>query len=129
LTHIALRVRDIDRSAAFYSDYVALEIVHERREPGHTRVAWIAERGRKTTFVIVLLECPYQRSPEPPVDHLGFAVAKRADVDRVAARARADSILVEEPVDAGPIVGYYCIVADPDGHRVEFSHAQPIPWD
>ena len=28
--------------------------------------------------------------------------------------------------DAGPIVGYYCLIHDPDGNLVEFSHGQPI---
>jgi len=29
-------------------------------------------------------------------------------------------------VYAGPIVGYFCIVTDPDGNQVEFSYGQPI---
>jgi hypothetical protein len=35
-------------------------------------------------------------------------------------------ILVEGPTDAGPIVGYYCIVNDPDGNPVEFSDGQSL---
>lgn len=129
-THIALRVKEIDRSAAFYSEYANLEIVHDRRDrPGGSRVAWIAERGRKPTFVLVLLEFPFQTSLEPPVDHLGFAVDRRETVDAVADRARAAGILVREPTQGGPAVGYSCIVSDPDGHRVEFSHGQPIEWE
>jgi hypothetical protein len=29
-------------------------------------------------------------------------------------------------VYAGPVVGYFCIVSDPDGNQVEFSYGQPI---
>ena len=31
-----------------------------------------------------------------------------------------------EPVYAGPIVGYFCLLGDPDGNPVEFSYGQPI---
>ena len=34
--------------------------------------------------------------------------------------------LIDGPRDAGPIVGYYCIVNDPDGNLVEFSHGQSL---
>jgi hypothetical protein len=37
-----------------------------------------------------------------------------------------ESITVEPPQDAGPIVGYFCIVRDPDGNWVEFSHGQSL---
>jgi len=45
---------------------------------------------------------------------------------RAAAAARADGILVLDPVYAGPVVGYFCLVEDPDGNHVEFSYGQPI---
>lgn len=130
LTHIALRVKEIDRSATFYSEWAGLEIVHDRvSESSGTRVAWLAERGRKTIFVFVLLEFPYEQSANPPVDHLGFATVRREDVDAIAAKAKAAGILVEGPEDAGPIVGYFCTILDPDGHRVEFSWGQAIDWE
>ena len=130
LTHIALRVKEIDRTVAFYSEWVNLEIVHDRvSEESGTRVAWIAERGRKPTFVLVLLEFPYEQGQEPPMDHLGFATFARDDVDRIALKAKERGILVEGPTDAGPVVGYFCTISDPDGHRVEFSWGQAIPWE
>jgi hypothetical protein len=47
-------------------------------------------------------------------------------VDEAAALARDEGVLQVAPHDAGPIVGYYCIVRDPDGNQVEFSFGQPI---
>jgi len=41
-------------------------------------------------------------------------------------KARGDGILREGPRDAGPVVGYFCVVEDPDGNWVEFSFGQPI---
>jgi DNA-binding SARP family transcriptional activator len=52
--------------------------------------------------------------------------AARADVDAIADTARADGTLRVGPRDAGPVVGYFCIVEDPDRNWVEFSFGQPI---
>jgi hypothetical protein len=39
---------------------------------------------------------------------------------------QAEGLSMQGPPDAGPIVGYYCMLRDPDGNLVEFSHGQPI---
>ena len=126
LTHLALGVADLDRTIAFYRKHVHLHVVHERAEDGR-RVVWLAERETDADFVLVLFAVPGERPPEQQnLQHLGFAVASRAEVDEAAAAARADGVLALEPVYAGPIVGYFCIVMDPDGNQVEFSYGQPI---
>jgi catechol 2,3-dioxygenase-like lactoylglutathione lyase family enzyme len=77
--------------------------------------------------VIVAITMPPSDSGFPPhMAHFGYDVASRADVDEIAKRAEAEGILDQGPTYAGPIVGYYCIVRDPDGNLVEFSHGQPI---
>ena len=126
LTHLALGVEDLDRTIAFYRKHVHLHVVHERAEDGR-RVVWLAEQETDADFVLVLFEVPGERPPEQQnLQHLGFAVASRAEVDEAAVTARADGVLALEPVYAGPIVGYFCIVRDPDGNQVEFSYGQPI---
>jgi len=125
LTHIALRASDLARSIAFYASYAGLVVAHERDEDG-TRVVWLAERAEDPTFVFVLIPMAHSEGERPGVHHFGFSVASRAEVDALAARARADGILREGPRDAGPVVGYFCIVEDPDRNWVEFSFGQPI---
>jgi len=58
--------------------------------------------------------------------HFGYDLPSRAAVDDIARRAQAEGVLMQGPADAGPIVGYYCMLRDPDGNLVEFSHGQPI---
>lgn len=126
LTHVALGVRDLDRTIAFYRKHVQLHVVHERNDGG-MRVVWISEREQDPHFVLVLFEVPAEPALGPStLQHLGFALASRAEVDAAAAAARADGVLALEPTDAGPVVGYICIVRDPDGNQVEFSYGQPI---
>lgn len=123
-THAALFCRDIEASVLFYAQHVGLHEVHRRSEDG-TTVVWMGEEGRATEFVIVLLGI---RPPagEGPFAHLGYAVASREEVDLAGERGRAAGLEVQGPVYAGPVVGYYCMLRDPDGNWVEFSHGQEL---
>ena len=126
LTHVALGVRSIERTIAFYQKHVRLHIVHDRNDNG-MRVVWLAEREEDPHFVLVLFEVSGEPPPGPTtLQHLGFALSSRAEVDAAADAARADGILTLDPVYAGPVVGYFCMVRDPDGNQVEFSFGQPI---
>lgn len=125
-THIAIFARDLPSAVEFYRRYAELVEVHRRTEHDVT-VVWLAERGREREFVTVLIEAPHADVVEPaPLAHVGYAVGSRADVDRLAGMARDEGILREAPTDGGPIVGYYCIVSDPDGNAVEFSYGQEL---
>lgn len=125
LTHIALRATDLARSIEFYAAYAGLVVAHEREDEG-TRVVWLAERVEDPAFVFVLIPMAHSEGERPGVHHFGFSVGSRGEVDAIAKRARADGILREGPRDAGPVVGYFCIVEDPDRNWVEFSFGQPI---
>lgn len=122
---MALRVKDLARSVAFYEKYARLAISHERDEEG-TRVVWLAERPEDPSFVFVLIPMAHTEDKRPGVHHFGFSLASRAEVETIAETARANGLLRDGPRDAGPVVGYFCILEDPDGNWVEFSFGQPI---
>jgi lactoylglutathione lyase len=148
LTHIALPVRDLAATLAFYDRYTTMEVIHERTddETG-LQTAWLANPGDRTDagadlgiqaahFVVVLIcgslptnitgdikeEYGFLRS----ISHLGISCETRADVDRIAAMAKEDGCLLLGPMYRNPIVGYICIVTDPDGNNVEFSVEQVL---
>jgi catechol 2,3-dioxygenase-like lactoylglutathione lyase family enzyme len=126
LTHLALGVRDLERTIAFYRRHARLHVVHDRVD-GDVRVVWLSERAEEPDFVLVLFEV----HTDPPVApstlmHLGFAVDSREDVDAAAEEGRRQDVLLIPPHYAGPVVGYFCILRDPDGNQVEFSYGQPI---
>ena len=126
LTHIALHLRDLEASIAFYRDICGMRIVHERNDGG-TRVVWMAEPGRETDFIFVLLPGgPGRDQAEKDFSHFGFALESRAAVDRVAAAAEEAGYLAWPPRDEPYPVGYYCGLRDPDGNFVEFSYGQPL---
>jgi len=122
LTHVALPVTDMDASIAFYAAFAGMDVVHRRGEPGE-RVAWISDHTRP--FVVVLLE----RSIDHRLggwSHLGVGVGSRAEVDERLARAVATGHEALGPFDAGPPVGYWGIVQDPDGHNLELAYGQEV---
>lgn len=124
LTHIALESADIDRSVDFYARYAAMQVVHRRKDDKGGDVAWISDRTRP--FVIVLVKVPEVKGTLTPWMHLGVACRDRADVDRFCAMAAEEGVLIGGPDDAGPPVGYWAFLRDPDGHTLELSHGQEV---
>jgi catechol 2,3-dioxygenase-like lactoylglutathione lyase family enzyme len=101
---------------------------------------WLANSRDKTDaaarFVLVLIcgSLPTQITGDieeeygflTSISHLGISLNTRAEVDRIAAMADADGILVLGPRYMNPVVGYICIVRDPDGNQLEFSVEQVL---
>ncbi len=126
LTHLALHVRDLEACVAFYREFCALEIVHERGDQGQ-RIVWLAEPGRGKEFIFVLLPGgPGRDQDARDFSHFGFALDGKAAVDEIAARAEAAGFLAWAPRQEPYPVGYYCGLRDPDGNFVEFSYGQPL---
>ncbi len=96
-----------------------MQVVHRR-----DGVVWLSDRTRP--FVIVLVAAPTVENPLRPLAHLGVGCESRAEVDRLAALAAQEGRLVAGPSDAGPPVGYWAFIRDPDGHTLELSFGQEV---
>lgn len=119
LTHIALPVRSLLASVAFYEKYANMHVVHRR--PG---VMWISDRTRP--FAVVLIETTSEIKPLLPMAHLGVGVSSREEVDRLCRIARHNECLVREAEQMDPPVGYWALLRDPDGHTLEISYGQEL---
>lgn len=141
LTHIALPVRDFDKTLAFFSKYTSLVNIHQRfDEETGLRTAWLANERDITPdgarFVIVLIcgALPKKITGDieehygflTSISHLGLGVDTRADVDRIAAMAKEEGCLLLGPMYRNEVVGYICLVTDPDGNNIEFSVEQVL---
>ncbi len=82
LTHIALSVRDLDATLAFYERFTTLVNIHERIDP-----------------------------------ELGL---------RSVCDGESRWCLLLGPMYRNEVVGYICIVTDPDGNNIEFSVEQVL---
>jgi catechol 2,3-dioxygenase-like lactoylglutathione lyase family enzyme len=123
-THIALPVKDIDRSVAFYAKYARMQVVHRRADSDGSDVVWISDKTRP--FVIVLIRVAEVENVLLPFAHLGVACESREEVDRLCDEARREGLLRRGPDDAGPPVGYWAFISDPDGHTLEVAYGQEV---
>lgn len=127
LTHVALHVRDLDANLHFYEVVCGLRCIHRRGDPETGEVLWLAEPGKESQFVFVLISGGPERTSEgSDFGHLGFALDSREAVDEVAKRGEALGCLVWAPREEPFPVGYYCGLQAPDGNMVEFSYGQPL---
>jgi catechol 2,3-dioxygenase-like lactoylglutathione lyase family enzyme len=125
-THLALHVSDLEACVSFYQQYAGMRLTHDRNSNGK-RIVWLAEPGKETEFIIVLIPGGSGRNQAAnDFSHLGFALDSKQAVDDIAEQAREAGILEWEPRQEPYPVGYYCALRDPDGNFVEFSFGQPL---
>ncbi|MFB2916992.1 VOC family protein [Aerosakkonema funiforme] len=125
LTHIALPVSDIEQSIKFYATYAQMQVIHRRIDAGRgVAVAWLSDRTRP--FAIVLIQTDSVHPILSPFAHLGVGCHNRQSMDALCDKARQEGVLIEEPKDSGPPVGYWAFLRDPDGHTLELSYGQEI---
>ncbi len=136
-THVALHVRSLQTSIAFYERYTSLRVIDRHSDASSTgmEVVWLSDRpvDDESAFVLVLQEGTPRsipgaapQSPLGPVSHFGFGLPSRDSVDAMAAAAKNAGLLQFGPTLLNSYAGYLCIVRDPDGHNVEFSHGQSL---
>ena len=133
-THIALRVKNIDETIAFYTSMTPLELLDKRSDDfGHG--AWLGHSdSADKPFILVLAQFfpetdPFKDAPQEvlaPFAHLGIELTSREELDEVAARAAEAGCLAMPATEMPPPIGYICMVRDPDGNMIEFSYDQGV---
>lgn len=109
LRHLALRVRDPQRSKRFYCDLFGMRVVWEP-DPDNVYLSSGTDN----------LALHRQEVAGPgALDHLGFIVDAREEVDRLAEHFRQEGVVIaEEPRDhRDGSRSFYC--DDPDGLRIQ----------
>jgi lactoylglutathione lyase len=133
-THIALRVRDMDATIAWYEEFTPLVLI-DRREDEMGYGAWLGMPGETNNpFILVVAQFfpgtdPFAGAPIAtlgPFAHLGMELTTRQDVDRIAERATAGDCLAMPPTMMPAPIGYITMLRDPDGNMVEFSWDQGV---
>ncbi len=133
-THIALRVRNIDNTIAWYEEFTPLTLI-DRREDEVGYGAWLGMPGATNNpFILVLAQFfedqdPFAEAPIAtlgPFAHLGIELPTKEDVDAIAEKTGEAGHLVRPPTMMPPPIGYICMAKDPDGNTVEYSWDQGV---
>jgi lactoylglutathione lyase len=133
-THIALRVRDVDASIAWYTEFTPLELL-DKRQDADGYGAWLGHSDQlEHPFVLVLaqfLEGHDPFAPAPlaklaPFNHFGIELPTKEAVDEIAARGEAAGCLAFPAKWMPAPIGYICMLSDPDGNLVEYSYDQGV---
>lgn len=134
-THIALLVKDMDATIAWYDKFTHLSLL-SRTEDAQGYGAWMADREQNldSPFVLVLAQffegkdpfSPAQHGVLGPFAHVGIETTSAEEVDRIAALGKEAGCLAFGPMQMPAPVGYICFLKDPDGNTVEFSYDQGV---
>jgi catechol 2,3-dioxygenase-like lactoylglutathione lyase family enzyme len=113
LDHLALAVRDQQRSLEFYARYFGFDPSTARVYPDGVIIVKDANG-----FALAL---GHDNGPDraPGFPHFGFGMATREAVRDLRARVLADGVELVEDEDEDDYVGFKCL--DPDRHVIEVS--------
>ena len=133
-THIALAVKDLDASIAWYEAFTHLRLL-ARGEDDDGKNAWLGDPSHADSpFILVLGQfyeghdpfAPTPHLPMGPFAHIGIEAASKEAVDEIAARAKAVGSLAFGPLQMPKQIGYVCFIKDPDGNTIEYSYDQGV---
>lgn len=114
--HTRLKVRDLERSIAFYARHFHMVCRDRKSSPRGSQLAFMTMPGTPTELELAYL--PWDPDFQLPEDifHLAFRVA---DMDAAIAGMRAAGVKVTEEPSGRRDGGQMAFIEDPDGYEIE----------
>ena len=127
-SHVDLTVSDLDRSIPWYTRVLgAAQLFRGRNDEEGFEVAYLAEPASGMVIGLVKHDRPPVAAFNPRttgLDHLSFAVADRAELERWAGHLETCGIAHSGLSDQPPF-GAGLNFSDPDGIALEFYYLSP----
>jgi len=118
LRHLALKVRDVPRAAAFYTDVFGMRVVWAP-DPANVYLS-------SGTDNLALHEDRAVRDGGA-LDHLGFLVETEAEVYAAADALRARQVPIDKPPRTHRDGSVSCYCRDPDGNLIQILYLPGTP--
>jgi catechol 2,3-dioxygenase-like lactoylglutathione lyase family enzyme len=121
LTHVALAVKDVQRSLAFYSRVLGVVPVYQEQDS-------IQAQTPGTHNVLVFERDPKRAGRRGSVAHFGFRLVRPVPVSTIVARVKKAGGKVLSKGECAPGLPYV-FFEDPDGYEVEVWYEARTPVD
>lgn len=123
LGHVVLKVRDLERSEAFYRDVVGLSV--RGRLPG--RMVFFGVPGNEDSHDLAVWKIGPDAAPQQArqvgLFHIAWQVERPEDLEAVYRHLVVKGVRVRGTMDHGANLSVY--FEDPDGHMLEFTYERP----
>ncbi len=121
VSHIALYVHDVDKSRAFYKDFLGFdEPFSLTNNDGGLHLTWIKINDRQTIELFPEIEAG--------TDRLNHIALETDDAETLRAWLASHGIKTPSKVDKGRIGNLNFNIKDPDDHTVEIVQYAPDGW-
>ena len=121
--HVRLKVRDMDRAIAFYTEQLGFAVRDRKTSPRGSQLVFLRFPGTPTEIELAYLPWDPDFSLNEDIFHLAFMVE---DMPGTLAKMRAAGVKVtEEPSERGA-GGWMAFIEDPDGYEIELLSGAPL---
>src|SRR4051812_4241069 len=121
ISHIALYCHDLDKSRAFYKDFLGFAEPYSLPNPdGTVHLTWIKINDRQTIELFP--------EKEAGSDRLYHVAVEVDDATAMRDYLAAHGVKVPDKVGKGKIGNSNYFIQDPDGRNVEIVHYEPDGW-
>jgi catechol-2,3-dioxygenase len=115
LSHVALRVRDVDRSVSFYTDVVGLKLRHRRDAGGPAFLGNREEASHELALFALEEGAPGPEQSRVGMYHMAWEMPSFADLQQLHDRLLASGTRIAGYADGSCNVMFL----DPDGNELE----------
>lgn len=124
--HTRIKVRDLDRSIAFYSKHFHMVCRDRKSSPRGSQLAFMTMPGSLTELELAYL--PWDPDFQLPDDifHLAFRVE---DMDRAITEMRKAGVKITEEPSGRRDGGQMAFIEDPDGYEIELLSFAPGDYE
>lgn len=124
LGHVAVRVRDVDRTLDFYTGKLGFaEMLRLHHDDGRLWLVYL--RITDDQYLEVFPDAVGERAPGQEANGLNHLCLTVEDIESVVRRLAEQGILLYRPLKRGADGNRQAWIEDPDGNRIELMEMAP----